>query len=142
VDGTSQWQTSISPVGALGLEHVGTAADLRSTEHSKIYEDSRKHQIVYDVFGKRNHWFLHVFTVFLDVGCGMLRVFKLHDHFSLYSMEFLGCLPPLIRSSKVSKGSLQGVGGPLQRTLQLHKDWVWPPREEIPTVSTFPQSYC
>eukprot|EP00438_Fugacium_kawagutii_P008075 Skav214653 [mRNA] locus=scaffold1763:128014:128860:- [translate_table: standard] len=25
---------------------------------------------------------------------------------------------------QVSEGSLQGVGGPLQRTLQLHKDWV------------------
>ena len=94
VDGTSQWQTSISPVGALGLEHVGTAADLRSTEHSKIYEDSRKHQIVYDVYGNRNHWFLHPYPFKHGIwGGGVVLKFHfkipflqscfLNDHYSM-----------------------------------------------------------
>ena len=31
--------------------------------------------------------------------------------------------------AQVSPGTLQGVGGPLQRTLQLHQDWVhWAPK--------------
>ena len=121
MDGTAQWQTSISPVGALGLVHVGTAADLRSMEHSRIYEDSRNHQKVYDAYDVYQTTAIEItgFTVYLHVVYGY---FMTTPH---YSMEFMAC-ESSIHSSKVSKGSLQGVGGPLQRTLQLHKDWVPP----------------